>query len=371
MKKAPAYTLTNSSIVVIVDGKTHAVQAGSPQYTALKKAILSEDWDAIPNNLSVGKSLASWLNNPNWCITDAGLTYKGNHVPASINSRCNAMATNGESPQPLLKFYERLALNPSNRSVTQLYDFLQHTGIPLTEDGYILCYKAVQHDYKDYHSGKLTNSIGAVMQMPRNQISDDPREACHEGLHVGALTYASAFGSEDRRIIICKVDPADVVSVPYDKSFKKVRVCKYEVIGHHNGEELSSTTHLDEAKEDRNCACGCLESDHEGDGNDACGTCPCTGFVAAHDCDGGNCEECDDEEGVEYEDEDKVINEASQSKPARTGRNHKFDKMDLTELMNQSTEELRQYASKRLKIIGASKIVGGKLALVNRILAVK
>ena len=53
-------------------------------------------------------------------------------------------------------------------------------------------------------------------------------------VHVGALAYAITFCSGGgSRIVICEVDPENVVCVPYDCSQQKMRVCEYKVIGHH------------------------------------------------------------------------------------------------------------------------------------------
>jgi hypothetical protein len=39
------------------------------------------------------------------------------------------------------------------------------------------------------------------------------------------------FGGSDSRVVIVKIDPADVVSIPSDYNGAKGRACRYEVIG--------------------------------------------------------------------------------------------------------------------------------------------
>jgi hypothetical protein len=58
--KAPPYTITNESITVIWDGKSHTVQKGSPQFKSLSKVIYSESWDELPKYLTVTNSLETW-----------------------------------------------------------------------------------------------------------------------------------------------------------------------------------------------------------------------------------------------------------------------------------------------------------------------
>jgi len=131
---------------------------------------------------------------------------------------------------PLANFLTRLLANPSNRSVEQLYVFIERHKLPVDEEGFVYCWKAVDFNLRDKHTGTISNHIGAVVQMPRNQISDDPSEGCHRGLHCGNFNYVRGFGSGDDRYIMVKVDPANVVCIPYDSSYEKMRVCEYEVI---------------------------------------------------------------------------------------------------------------------------------------------
>ena len=54
--------------------------------------------------------------------------------------------------EPLVKLFENLMKNISYQTRTQLYDFLEHKNLPITEDGCFLAYKAVNSDYKDKYS---------------------------------------------------------------------------------------------------------------------------------------------------------------------------------------------------------------------------
>lgn len=233
------------------------------------------------------------------------------------------MATAGEDPTILFRFYERLRKNPSWRSVQQLFSFLDHEHIPLTRDGCFLAYKSVRSDYKDKHSGQWDNTPGVVNKMPRNEISDDPQQACHVGFHVGALKYASGFGGS--RMVICKVDPEHVVCVPYDASQEKMRVCEYKVVGEYSGQPMDSTVFDD--------------------------------FI-------------DDAKTVSpkplTKKEAQKTPEVDVRRKAAKGF-EKFEKMTIAELLDCTIDDLRQYAGKGLFITGASKIAGGKTALVRAI----
>ena len=281
----------------------------------------------------MAKSLVEWAKGK-FTYEGGEFRFNGEALPGDLESRCKAMATQGQDPTPLFKFWEKLQKNPSYRSVNQLWGFLQNGGHPLTKDGNFLAYKSVKSDYKDVHSGKFDNSPGQVNEMPRNQISDDPDLACHEGFHVGALDYARGFSGA--RIVICEIDPADVVCVPKDSSQQKMRVCKYKVIGNHNGEKLSNTVYVPDDG-------GSVDVDVDGD-------------EAAEDADLAK------RSHTKKESKKAVPNGALATK---------FGKLDLTGLMGQSIEDLRKYAAGALKIVGASKIPGGKTELCKKILEVR
>lgn len=376
MATALPYTLTNESITVVFEGKPHVVQKGSPQFNALRKAIIAEDWAAVPKNLTVAKSIKDWAKGK-FTLKGDNFSFEGAELPNNINSRIIQMATKGEDPTPLFKFWERLQKNPSMRSVQQLWPFLEHKGIPITKDGTFLAYKGVKNNFKDAHTGTIDNKPGVVNKMPRNQISDDPNEACHEGFHVGALRYAQSFSE---RVVVCEVDPENVVCVPYDSSHEKMRVCEYRVRGNHNGELLPSTTFAEDDKPEK-------PYDPEDD------------FLAEP------CEECGAKMPAEYLETEcsfhlvecslhsnftpKDEEEPKKEKPAKkkTGKQKKqerkalkkagkqlaksFDRlksMTMADLMGESLDTLRDYAGKGLKIVGASKVPGGKTALVSVIL---
>lgn len=254
-------------------------------------------------------------------LGDGTMSFAGHIMPAAIAAKIKTMLSAGSDPRFLVRFWERLAKNPSHRSVTQLWGFLQHTGITLTKSGCILAYKSVRKDFLDHHSGKWKNTPGKVLEMPRNQISDDPSCPCHEGFHAGALQYASTFGGSDNSlIIIVKIDPEDVVCIPYDHSCQKMRTCRYHVVGLYSGSRMDDKEVFDD-------------------------------------------EDLPEIEVTVVSSLDEEI--SSQLAPGIARRKKSDD-----EVLAMTMDELREYARTELLIIGANKIRGGKFALLEVILSV-
>jgi hypothetical protein len=343
------FTLTNESITVILNGTPRTIHKGSAQYPGLRSALFAEQWDRIEALVTVRGSLATWFKDTGFDIDMQGvMRYSdGLHeldVPTSLSERIKSMVANGEDPSPLIKFYQRLANNPSYRSRTQLFAFMAHVGIPIEPDGTFLAYKGINDNLTDVHSGKVNNAPGTHHSMPRNMISDDPDHACHYGFHVGALSYARDFGSV---VVICRVDPQHVVCVPHDSSQQKMRVCDYESIGFWNGETMPSTTYSPNLERDAS-----LDEEVEDDAvEDADADWESDNILTSKGVgDGGD--------GLKVQPAIKNV----KSKAAQLGR------ISPAKLMERGIDELRKYASGHLKIVGASKMSGGKSALVAAIL---
>jgi hypothetical protein len=168
------------------------------------------------------------------------ITYKGEAVHNTLTDRMLDMLDEGWDLAPMAKFLSNLMENPSMRAVNELYGFLEAGTLPITEDGYFLAYKAVRHDFKDIHSGTMDNSVGKVVSMPRNQVDDDKDRTCSYGLHFCSVDYLKSFARQDGHVVILKINPKDVVSIPSDYNNTKGRCSRYEVIGEYKDFDISN-----------------------------------------------------------------------------------------------------------------------------------
>lgn len=128
----------------------------------------------------------------------------------------------------LLAGLERLQKNPSMRIRENLYKFLENGNIVWQEDGRFLAFKGVRSNFTDCYTGTFNNAPGSYVSVPRQDVDDEPTRTCSKGLHVCSYDYLNFFVAE--KYLVCAVDPADVVSIPNDYNFTKMRVCAYEVL---------------------------------------------------------------------------------------------------------------------------------------------
>jgi hypothetical protein len=80
--------------------------------------------------------------------------------------------------------------------------------------------------FTDLHTHKMKIRLGVPVKFERNECDADPRVSCSNGLHVGATSYVERFANTDSVVLVCLVNPMNVMAVPmYDTS--KMRVCEY------------------------------------------------------------------------------------------------------------------------------------------------
>lgn len=80
--------------------------------------------------------------------------------------------------------------------------------------------------YTDSYTGKFTIKIGEPVTMPRTECDSKQENTCSRGLHVAGREWLqdNYFGKQS---LIVLVNPADVVAVPPQDSYGKMRTCAY------------------------------------------------------------------------------------------------------------------------------------------------
>jgi hypothetical protein len=226
------------NIVFTRTGQHKNVSVSDPLYADVLEAIKSgADEDtvlAIFERAAAAVKAATQIT-PRISIAHGVVTFDGQALDNSLTQRMLQMLDEGFDLVPMGKFLENLMANPSFRAVQELYSFLEKGKMPITPDGHFMAYKAVRVDFKDIHSGTMDNSVGRVVSMPRNAVDDDKNRTCSSGLHFCSFDYLPHFANANGHVMLVKINPADVVSIPADYNDTKGRACRYEVVGEHEG----------------------------------------------------------------------------------------------------------------------------------------
>jgi hypothetical protein len=236
---AVPFMFVDGNLTVVLNNKSYQVLPDHINYKMILEALPTATADELLTIVDVEKAVAAFSDGLVE-IKNGQVTYEGEVVHGSISKRILEFMSKGLPFQPLVTFLNNLMTNPSMQSQKELYDFLEHEHLPITEDGHFLAYKAVRNDYMDKYRGVFDNHVGNVCEMTRSKVDDDRGRGCSNGLHAGALNYVAGYGSLEAgdKIVIVKINPRDVVSVPSDCNFEKLRTCRYEVVGEYQGELL-------------------------------------------------------------------------------------------------------------------------------------
>ena len=236
---AVPFMFVDGNLTLVLNNKSYQVLPDHINYKMILEALPTATSDELLEIVDIEKAVASFSDGLVE-IKNGQVTYEGEAVHGSISKRILEFMSKGLPFQPLVIFLKNLMENPSMQSQKELYDFLEHESLPITEDGHFLAYKAVRSDYMDKYRGTFDNHVGNVCQMTRSKVDDDRSRGCSNGLHAGALNYVAGYGSVESndKIVIVKINPKDVVSVPSDCNYEKLRTCRYEVVGEYQGELL-------------------------------------------------------------------------------------------------------------------------------------
>jgi hypothetical protein len=236
---APSFVLTGNNLSIFLKGKSYAINHAHPNFKKIVaglKSGLDEDELAGLIQANMKKEIAKAVGVE--FKEDGVILMDGEPVSDALIVRYRFMIENDFPLEGFKLFVQNLAQNPSADSRKDLYGFLEACTLPITEDGYFLAYKRVNMDYTDCHSRTFDNHVGKIVEMPREKVNSNRREVCSTGLHVCSRSYLGHYSGD--RIVVVKVNPKDVVSVPIDYNNAKMRVCRYEVVSELKSEDMDA-----------------------------------------------------------------------------------------------------------------------------------
>lgn len=229
------YTLTGKGVTLFFGAKPVPIDNTHPNYDAIVAELKSgaNDVDKLKELADLPKAISGLLFGDVVVGDDGIIYYLGKPVHNYLADKIVVMLREGWDISIWAKFLNNLMKNPSEVAIKELYLFLEKAQMPLTPDGHFLAFKKVRANYTSIHDSKTDNSIGSKPSMPRETVNPDRHQTCSAGLHFCAHDYLTHFGSSGStdRVVIVKINPADVVAIPSDYANAKGRAWTYEVVG--------------------------------------------------------------------------------------------------------------------------------------------
>lgn len=238
-KKMFAHTITPSSINIVSGGKVFTIDKTHVNYAAIRDLLQQYSLGA-PGTLWRTRTEAKIVELADIRrfiakatfgavqISDDAVLFNGQEVKGVIADRLVSLVREGFSPRPLALFLEKLQSNPSKNARDELYLWLETSNLPICEDGDFLAFKKVKHDYTSLHDGVTRNDVGTLLEMRREDVDPDRDNTCSRGYHFCSLNYLTTMCAG--RTVICKINPADVVTIPSDYSNQKGRAWRYLIV---------------------------------------------------------------------------------------------------------------------------------------------
>lgn len=230
-----SHLITDSGIVLFHDSKHYAVSNDHRHYNQIKEALVNELYEEAILLMNARNAVKQFLtDDERFTLENDVIVLDGRAFSGAVTDKVLTMIESGNKAAPLFKFLENVRSNPSRSAQEELLLFCVANNFMITDDGCILAYKSVRGDYTDIHSGTVRNAVGDTPRMERNDVDDRRNVTCSSGFHFAAYGYASTWAGPidgvNRKLMLMKVNPRDVVSIPNDYHNQKGRCCYYEVI---------------------------------------------------------------------------------------------------------------------------------------------
>jgi hypothetical protein len=233
------YTKTATTLSLVVDFRPITVPSSHPNFSTLSALVRDPNTTArdVTPLLDIPAAINTFTGG-NVTVVNGRLYYKGFEVKNNLAQVILGFVKEGdtEAAKPFERFMEKAFANPDPRAVEGLYDWVVAGGLPITPDGDILAWKAVQDDYYSIHSGrngKLRHRIGDVVSEDRTTCDSNPDQTCSSGIHFCSVEYlkSGGYASGGNRIMAVTISPTDVVAFPRDYNLSKGRCCRLTVVG--------------------------------------------------------------------------------------------------------------------------------------------
>lgn len=166
------------------------------------------------------------------------VTINGDALPASLSKVIVSLYKEDAPIDCFINFWHKLNQNPSNKAVNRLYDFIEKHNITILPDGNLLLYRVVRRTeqpgvFVDIYTGTMKQAIGETISVSRNSVDDRDEVSCSHGIHVCSFSYTNYYGSAhsgEDAVVNVSVNPANIVSIPFDYNCAKLRVCEFTIL---------------------------------------------------------------------------------------------------------------------------------------------
>ena len=232
MQTNTAVSISDNGVFLFHNGKYNTAGPEHPNIVKIKDAVVLKKYDEAEKLMDVAHGMNDWAKKQKFNTTrftiDDGVVYMDDQpFSDEVSQKVINMMSAGQDADALINFLRKTKKNPSATAQKELLLFCHANDFLIHRDGDIIAFKGISDNWFDKFTGTLDNHVGNILEMERNEVDDNRDRVCSYGLHFGAIKYATDYGN---KVIVVKVNPKDVVSIPSDYHNEKGRCCRYEVV---------------------------------------------------------------------------------------------------------------------------------------------
>lgn len=248
--KRIASLITPSNISLSLDGRHRQLNSSHINFQAVRETLKKMGQASIAGDDALYAllvdDLRSFVDVPAFIarvtegrvqVGDKEVRYNGKPIHGHFAERLIQLLSEGFDIRPWARLLDRLEHAPIYDAKDGFIHWLEKSGMPLTEDGCVTAYKFVNAHYKDQHTGRIDNRVGAVIpRIPVDGINTDRNQDCAaSGYHFCSWNYTDLTSYP--HVMIVKIAPEDIASFPNSEAAKG-RCLFYEIVGEIPKEEL-------------------------------------------------------------------------------------------------------------------------------------
>jgi hypothetical protein len=241
----PSWLITDEHATIVFRGKEPKILSASTElYAKVLEALLVKKDYALVEKLLFPEVLLAQETKGALKSSSVGTIRDNENLPVDpvVRDYLEEFLDKGYSLEPLVALAKNIKRAHNQFVRDQMVRFLRAGKLPLTEDGCFIAFRGVYKveendtemfsrgfkvgDFIDNYSKSIRNNVGDAPRMAWEQVDQNPHQTCSAGLHVGSWAYMGHY----HHIVAVKVNPADVVSVPYEYGDQKMRCMSFEVM---------------------------------------------------------------------------------------------------------------------------------------------
>lgn len=217
--------------------KTTTFTKDNPFYAKVVELYKHKKFDEIKNYFDL-KNYVFKYSQGRVKVGDNFVLYDDKEIHNEVGKRILQFLKEGIDIDLLVKFLENLMQNPEEHVKEDLFKFLENNKLPITDDGGFIAYKLVKDDYSPYYQSDASERyyVGTTVKLDRSICAKGREECGGASLYFARQEYWNGKFDEqnrytgDGRMLIVKIMPQNVVSVPLGEDGRKGKCCEMEVL---------------------------------------------------------------------------------------------------------------------------------------------